>query len=107
MLKKVSKKFGGLEKGFYLCTVLEIRHDSGCSAVGSVQRSGRWGRQFESGHSDQVLKNRSIKGRFFLFSCSLQKNTILIRCGGLLLPSYPAAVIIIKKMNKYSTIFET
>ena len=56
MLKKVSKKFGGLEKGFYLCTVLEIRHDSGCSAVGSVQRSGRWGRQFESGHSDKTTQ---------------------------------------------------
>ena len=55
-LKKVSKKFGGLKKAFYLCTVLEIRHDSGCSAVGSVQRSGRWGRQFESGHSDKMTK---------------------------------------------------
>ena len=29
-------------------------YTSGCGAVGSAQRSGRWGRQFKSDHPDQV-----------------------------------------------------
>ena len=61
-----TKKFFFSEKGFYLCTAKPQGTHSGCSAVGSVQRSGRWGRQFESGHSDQVQKTALKKGGFFV-----------------------------------------
>ena len=74
-----TKKFFFSEKGFYLCTAKPQGTHSGCSAVGSVQRSGRWGRQFESGHSDQVQKTALFKGGFFYFSPKI--ITILIRCG--------------------------
>ena len=60
------KKVFFFGKGFYLCTAKPQGTHSGCSAVGSVQRSGRWGRQFESGHSDQVQKTALFKGGFFV-----------------------------------------
>ena len=37
---------------FYL--PLQAQDQSGCSAVGSALRSGRRGRQFESGHPDKL-----------------------------------------------------
>ncbi len=36
-------------------------NQSGCSAVGSVPRSGRGGRLFESGHPDQLGFKRNTK----------------------------------------------
>ena len=44
-------KFKGLKALKYV-TSLIFREIAGCSAVGSVLRSGRSGRRFESGHPD-------------------------------------------------------
>jgi hypothetical protein len=41
-----------------------IRDYSGCSAVGSVRRSGRRGRLFESGHPDKIV-GRTFLSDFF------------------------------------------
>ena len=59
--------FSVKEKNLYLCIWFGIYIDrkkaelSGCSAVGSVLRSGRRGRQFESGHPDPIYNKRCLK----------------------------------------------
>ena len=54
---------------------LSLQHEkSGCSAVGSVLRSGRRGQEFESLHSDKVLIDIFIKplnnSGFFVYNRS-------------------------------------
>ena len=43
--------------------MIPLHTESGCSAVGSALRSGRRGRQFESGHPDKKREATS-SGRF-------------------------------------------
>ena len=73
--------FSVKEKNLYLCIWFGIYIDrkkaelSGCSAVGSVLRSGRRGRQFESGHPDPIYNKRCLKINqtpFFILITKLQ-----------------------------------
>ena len=53
---------------------VSLHSQSGCSAVGSALRSGRRGRQFESGHPDKKATGRTFSScRFF---CLILPNLI-------------------------------
>ena len=62
-------RFVSLTIPFCCAKIIRLNKNlSRCSAVGSAQRSGRWGREFESLHFDQKEKSRKRLFLFVLFS---------------------------------------
>ena len=78
------KMFSVKEKNLYLCIWFGIYIDrkkaelSGCSAVGSVLRSGRRGRQFESGHPDPIYNKKVSEKKSDTFFYSYYKASSIL-----------------------------
>ena len=76
--------FSVKEKKLYLCIWFGIYIDrkkaelSGCSAVGSALRSGRRGRQFESGHPDPIYNKKVSENKSDTFFYSYCKASSIL-----------------------------